>query len=257
MGTYSRISQEIQETLAAFTACTALPISALTLEGAVLGYAGSKLPGALDVDKLKAAYEKVALRLESCELTPWPIHLNLDGDSQFQLTAVPITEGNHSPGIYLIGPFSRSQLHACVHFLVGLLRQIQASKISSPGGFPANLHVRRAVRYVHQHYKEPLTLASMARHLGITKSYLAQVFRGEMGETFSEFVNRFRVEMSKEALAHGSEPVLTIALRHGFTSQNYYGRVFKKLTGITPSEFRNQARFQSVSQGELPSANSQ
>ena len=126
MGTYSRISQEIQETLAAFTACTALPISALTLEGAVLGYAGSKLPGALDVDKLKAAYEKVALRLESCELTPWPIHLNWTATRSSALQCPSLKESQSR--YYLIGPFSRSQLHACP--LVGLLRQIQASKVS-------------------------------------------------------------------------------------------------------------------------------
>jgi len=247
MRAHGTISRHIQDTVDAFAACTALPIAALTLGGHVLAYGGNQLPGSLGTDTLRIVCAKTVRSMQGGNTLNWPLQYSLGPGAEPQLTVVPIDTRDHSRGIFIIGPLSRSQLHACVHFLVGLLRSIQEHAHRPVPAFPANLHVRRAVRYVHEHYREPVSLESTARLLGINKSYLAQVFRAEMGETFTEFVNRLRVEMSKQALQDSDEPVVAIALRHGFTSQNYYGRVFKKLTGMTPSEFRKQLRAQDFS----------
>ena len=63
--------------------------------------------------------------------------------------------------------------------------------------------------------------------------------------------------MSKAALQDSREPILNVALQHGFTSQNYYGRVFKKLTGITPSEFRKRSQGRGLNPAGLLLASAQ
>lgn len=241
------ISKHIKETVETFTACTSLPAAAITGHGSLTAYAGESLPHALAVNALQKIPVQIIEISASTKLRVDHIALPIEGSNDLQVIAVPLVENSFRQGMYIIGPFSKSQLQTCVHFLVDLLRNIEGTGLSRSLQFPANLHVRRAVRYVHQHYSDTLSLEDIAEHLGINKCYLANVFRNEMGETFTEFVNRFRVETSKQALRETDEPILNIALQHGFASQSYYGRVFKKLTGVTPSEFRRQAKLQLVS----------
>ena len=101
----------------------------------MLGYAAAS-SWALD-DKLKAAYEGGS-EAESCELTPWPIHLNPDGDSQFS-SLQPITEG------ITVRYLSHRPLPALSFMHVSTSRWAASANTSEqrqPGGFP-NLHVRR------------------------------------------------------------------------------------------------------------------
>jgi|LSQX01.2.fsa_nt_gb AraC-like DNA-binding protein len=254
---YSRIGDQLRSTVETFCACTALPIAAFSDDGTVFGYAGTHLPDALGLDKLRLTHADIKRFISQVDRITWPLNLTVEVNPDLQLTAVPITTGSRSMGMYIIGPFSRTRLRACIPFLLGLLQSIQGSKFSLHDSFPTNLHVRRAVRYVYEHYRETITLESMAAQLGINKSYLAHVFRAELGETFTEFVNRFRVEMSKAALQDSREPILNVALQHGFTSQNYYGRVFKKLTGITPSEFRKRSQGRGLNPAGLLLASAQ
>ena len=58
--------------------------------------------------------------------------------------------------------------------------------------------------------------------------------------TFSKFLNRLRIEKSKQYLIQNNESILSIALAVGFNNHNYYTMMFKKLTGFTPIEFRQQ-----------------
>jgi YesN/AraC family two-component response regulator len=84
-------------------------------------------------------------------------------------------------------------------------------------------------------------LQRVARHLGLNEAYLSSLFKQQTGQTFTEFVNLLRIEKSKELLRHSSASILDISLEVGFSNQNYFNRVFKKLTGITPGEFRRQS----------------
>ncbi|NLM38432.1 MAG: helix-turn-helix transcriptional regulator [Firmicutes bacterium] len=241
------VFKHVRETVETFSACTSLPAAAISGQGDLTAYAGETLPHALAVNVLQQIPTQIMQFTSGTKLRMDHIAIPVEGHEDLQVIAVPLVKGSFMQGMYIIGPFSKTHLQTCVHYLIELLRSIEGTGLTTSLQFPANLHVRRAVRYVHQHYSEPLSLESMAEYLGINKCYLANVFRSEMGETFIEFVNRFRVEASKQALRETDEPILNIALQHGFTSQNYYARVFKKLTGVTPSEFRRQAKLQMVS----------
>jgi AraC-like DNA-binding protein len=95
-----------------------------------------------------------------------------------------------------------------------------------------------------QWWREPeLDLAELARRLGTNTRYLSRAFNEGLGLSFSELINRQRIEAAKQRLIAEGE-ILTIALDVGFGSKASFNRAFKTFAGCTPSEYRSQARAQ-------------
>ena len=91
-------------------------------------------------------------------------------------------------------------------------------------------------------YRDPdLTLADLVDRLDTTPHKLSEVLNSELGQTFYDFVNSYRVEEVRRRLAEArskSLTVLTVAMDAGFASKSTFNQVFKRLTGHTPSAYR-------------------
>ena len=98
--------------------------------------------------------------------------------------------------------------------------------------------IHQSVQYINAHYAEKITLEEMARRVYLSPPYFSRVFKEETGEAFTAYLNRIRIDRSKELLRHKSIRLADIALLVGFEDQSYYSKVFKKLEGITPLRFR-------------------
>lgn len=72
----------------------------------------------------------------------------------------------------------------------------------------------------------------------LSPAYFSRVFKKEMGTTFNSFLNEVRIEKSKSLLRNNDLKMVDIALRVGFESQSYFTKVFKKLTGVSPLQYR-------------------
>lgn len=92
--------------------------------------------------------------------------------------------------------------------------------------------------FISSHYYQKLTLDDISRQVHLTPGYISSLFREETGETIVTFINRTRVEQSKKMLLSGNSTLMEIAYSCGFEDQNYYARVFKRITGVSPSIFR-------------------
>ena len=94
-----------------------------------------------------------------------------------------------------------------------------------------------------QPYRDPdLTLADLAEALNTTPHKLSEVLNSEVGQTFYDFVNSYRVEEVRRQLAEAKsrrQNVLALAMDAGFASKSTFNQVFKKRTGQTPSSYRN------------------
>lgn len=99
--------------------------------------------------------------------------------------------------------------------------------------------VKEMVGYVHSHYGEGVNLKYLAREMGLTSSYMGQIFRKDTGIGFSEFVNRYRIEQSCLLLKDTNLKISEIARQTGFQDVHYFLKIFKKYRGQSPSEFRN------------------
>jgi len=96
----------------------------------------------------------------------------------------------------------------------------------------------RARDYVHAHFRERLTMPSIARAAVVHPVYLGKLFHAESCETIASYVNRLRVRAAAEALSTTPATLAEIALDHGFSDQSHFTRVFGKVCGITPAAFR-------------------
>lgn len=93
--------------------------------------------------------------------------------------------------------------------------------------------------YIDARYNESITLEDISDYLKINRCYFCSIIKKETGKTFSQLLNEVRIEKSKELLLQENSSILDVALSVGFNNQNYYNMTFKRLTNMTPLEFRN------------------
>lgn len=98
--------------------------------------------------------------------------------------------------------------------------------------------IRDCVDYIDSHYSEPLTLTSEANRLLVSDTYLSSRFIKETGMNFVEYVNTVRVRYACILLIQLQLPIQRISELCGFTSSNYFARVFRQIEGRTPREYR-------------------
>lgn len=101
-----------------------------------------------------------------------------------------------------------------------------------------NPYIRKALRFIGDNYTQHLELSRVAEYAGLSPSYFSTLFREVVGYSFREYLNRIRIEESKRLLLSTQYSLADIAVAMGFPDQSYYCKVFKKITGLTPSKFR-------------------
>ena len=92
--------------------------------------------------------------------------------------------------------------------------------------------------YIKTNYREKITLDDVANYAYLSKSYLSKIFKEEMDCTLTAYINKVRVEKSKQLLLDERISLADIAGQVGFEDQSYFTKVFKKVTGISPGKFK-------------------
>ena len=100
--------------------------------------------------------------------------------------------------------------------------------------------VKEAVAYFCQNYARPLLRWEIADAVGVSEDYLSRVFRQELGLSPWEYLNRYRVLQAAQRLRHTGDSIGTVARQVGFKDPAYFSRVFRKVTGQSPSSYREQ-----------------
>lgn len=135
-------------------------------------------------------------------------------------------------------PFSVLAARACYHrLLVQILRDHDRSQHLKDSQEPSR-SVRLAIDWLDEHIGDALSVAELAEVSGLSESHFRQRFHQEMGISPSDFIARRRVQRAKTLLKSSDLTITEIAFQLGFQSSPYFAAVFKKLTGHTPSHFR-------------------
>ncbi len=103
---------------------------------------------------------------------------------------------------------------------------------------PTSRLVRTALVYLQQHSTQPITRKELADEVGVSENYLSQIFHQDLGISPWEALNRLRIEDSKERLVCTSTSITQIATQVGFNDSAYFSRVFHKLVGVSPQQYR-------------------
>lgn len=101
-----------------------------------------------------------------------------------------------------------------------------------------NRAIEHALEYTHAHYREPLTLRRLAAASGLDVRSFSYQFRKYVGIFPIDYVIRHRIERAKHLLATTRSPVGDIAECVGYADAHYFSRLFRKHTGMSPSDFR-------------------
>lgn len=103
-----------------------------------------------------------------------------------------------------------------------------------------------AVAYITQHFDEPLTREMLSRICLLSQSQFSRDFKREHGATYSRFLLEYRIAKARDLLAEPEATVSQAAYASGFNDASYFGRVFRKLVGITAARYQRQTRSQPV-----------
>jgi len=106
----------------------------------------------------------------------------------------------------------------------------------------SNLQLEEIINYIDNNYQNKITLQQIAEELYISKYYLSHFFKENTGFTVIEFVNSKRIIEAQKMLIKSSTNITDIAVNVGFNSLTHFERTFKKINGITPSQYREIER---------------
>lgn len=98
--------------------------------------------------------------------------------------------------------------------------------------------IRKSVDYIRRHYAKKITLEDVASYVYLSPSYFSKVFKDEMEVNFNTYLNKIRIEKSKQLLINDNIKLVDVSGLVGFEDQSYFSKVFKKLTGQTPGRYR-------------------
>ncbi|MFC4599031.1 response regulator [Cohnella hongkongensis] len=95
-------------------------------------------------------------------------------------------------------------------------------------------------RYIEEHYAEELTNARIASSVYLTTTYVCLLFKQETGMTLNDYVIETRIAQAKRLLADPANRLYDVCYAVGYKDPGYFGKLFKKMTGYTPGEFRER-----------------
>lgn len=109
---------------------------------------------------------------------------------------------------------------------------------SQPEAICKNSFVEIAREYINEHYFENLTLNEVSERAGITAGYLSTLFSQQMNCSFIDYLNEVRIEHARSYLQQNYFKTYEIAYKVGYNDNKYFSKVFKKITGMSPSEYK-------------------
>jgi YesN/AraC family two-component response regulator len=155
---------------------------------------------------------------------------------------------------YLKKPFSISELSTKIDFYLALRHADKQRRKNilpgsdtpaQPGTPPSTVtlsqhhKIQQAVRFINDNYRTDIRLDAAAREAGMSPAHFSRMFKKVMGLSYQEYLNSRRITKAKNLLRTSAQSVSEIAISLGFADPTGFGRIFKKLTGHTPSAFRS------------------
>lgn len=183
--------------------------------------------------------EEARQRDESCEI----LILSSYSDKEYLKAAISL-----SAVAYLEKPVRMEQLREALASAVNrkkqterlraLDRQESASHPEKPE--PLSRPVRMAIEYVQVHYPDPtLSMERLGKMVNLSPDYLSCLFREETGKNLKRYITDIRIAEAKRMLRQTNRAVSEIAKKTGYSSNHYFAKTFRRETGMTPREYRD------------------
>jgi len=205
-----------------------------------------------DYEKAFSEATGMPVSLRPADSTQWP-----QASRQHDM-AVPVRLGNRLIGFLETGEgwgmenakadeiffgTSPARQHESVVKLLGIFAQhlsMLSQQVVPPQQNSESPAIARAKAYIHEHQGEDISLGQVARAVNTSTFYFCKLFKKVTGINFTDYLSRLRIEKAKSLLLNPNLRVSEIAFEVGFQSLTHFNRVFKKLLGQSPTEYRAQ-----------------
>ena len=124
--------------------------------------------------------------------------------------------------------------------ILTVITENMSGKIFSFHGVRHFAALRKAERYIWENYTRKISLKEIACASGLSAPYFSTIFKEEMGENLSNYLNRMRVEKAASMLLASDLPISEVASACGFEDQSWFSKIFRNNTGLTPGKYREQ-----------------
>lgn len=172
-----------------------------------------------------------------------PVTIILSGYDEFKYAQQAIRYGAKE---YLLKPLRASDIMECLDKMadkyIGVMEE--DSSTDEAGAEQGNYFIQAAKEYIAEHCTENISLADVAEASGISVGYLSTMFAQYEKCGFVDYLNKVRIEMACRYLEQQSLKNYEIAYKTGFRDEKYFSKVFKKIKGMTPREYRNKNKMQ-------------
>lgn len=123
-----------------------------------------------------------------------------------------------------------------VYEYIFAMRKLFVSEAGS--GIAAGSVIEKAIRYIDMNYQEDITLQQMASLSNVSLQHFCRVFKAQIGMRPMEYIARRRISEAKHLLCNTDKSISEIGALTGYSDPTYFGMVFKKYEGLSPSQFR-------------------
>jgi len=142
----------------------------------------------------------------------------------------------------------RFQNYALLQQLISLICRVVDQSQAVPGPVVSSGIIQQVLAHINSHYTQPLKIADLARQFNVSVSYLSHEFTKYTNRSIYDYILYRRVMLAKEMI-HSNESLNVIACQCGFNDYSNFLRMFNKVVGISPREYRNELRRQLAEQG--------
>ena len=169
-----------------------------------------------------------------------PVVVILSGYDEFKYAQQAIRYGAKE---YLLKPTRGADILKCLNQLADEYLE-KEPKETEDDMIQSNQLIRRAEEYIAEHYMENITLNGLAETIGISSGYLSTLFPQTLHCGFVDYLNKVRIERACVYLEQNYFKTYEIAYRVGFNDEKYFSKVFKKIKGMTPREYRGMKKWE-------------
>ena len=112
----------------------------------------------------------------------------------------------------------------------------------------ARENILKAVEYLNENFTQPLSNNELLAIANLSPYYFIRLFKKETGKTPHEYLTHLKIEKAKELLAYSKYSITEICFLSGFSEHSHFSKVFKKVTGTTPINYRRKTRYPSITE---------
>lgn len=207
---------------------------------------------ALNVEEAKRIFEEQSIDIAVCDiemprenglvliewlqyLYPETINIILTGHADFNYARSAVSLGVYE---YLLKPATYENIQEVIGRAVQ--RKLDERKKISEKEINSEERgvLERIKHYIRSHYNEIITRNDIEKLVNMNSDYINRRFKQETGYTLMEYIQVYRVQKAKEMLLENRMTIAEIGTEVGYDSPAYFSKIFKKVTGQTPNEFR-------------------